>query len=141
MSSIYNIYGTDAHAMTRRLLEASNAISLVPSGGSVALKPNLVVAGDPDDGATTHPGVLSGCIEYFRDCGVQDISIIEGSWVGDNTQRAMKVAGYDEVCRKYGVEFFDLKHDKTRTISSEIGNIEVCVRALEAGLLVNLPVL
>ena len=141
MSSIYNIYGTDSHAMTRRLLEASNAISLVPSGGSVALKPNLVVAGDPDDGATTHPGVLSGCIEYFRDCGVKDITIIEGSWVGDNTSRAMKAAGYGEVCRKYGVDFFDLKHDKTRTVSSEIGNIEVCVRALEAGLLVNLPVL
>ena len=69
MSSIYNIYGTDAHAMTRKLLEASNAIALVPSGGSVALKPNLVVAGDPDDGATTHPGVLTGCIEYFREGG------------------------------------------------------------------------
>ena len=55
MSHIYNIYGTDAHAMTRKLLEASDAIKLVPSGGSVALKPNLVVAGDPDDGATTTP--------------------------------------------------------------------------------------
>ena len=141
MSSIYNIYGTDAHTMTRKLLEASDAIALVPSGGSVALKPNLVVAGDPDDGATTHPGVLTGCIEYFRDCGVKDISIIEGSWVGDNTGRAMKAAGYDEVCKKWGVEFFDLKHDKTRSITTPIGDIDVCVRALEAGLLVNLPVL
>ncbi|MBQ7155770.1 MAG: DUF362 domain-containing protein [Synergistaceae bacterium] len=141
MSNIYNIYGTDSHNMTLKLLEASNAISLVPSGGNVALKPNLVVAGHPDDGATTHAGVLSGCIEYFRDNGIQDISIIEGSWVGDNTSRAMKTAGYDEVCRKYDVPFFDLKHDKTRSISTPIGDIEVCVRALEAGLLVNLPVL
>ena len=141
MSRIYNVYGHDPHAMTKKLLEASEAIRLIPSGGSVALKPNLVVAAHPDDGATTHAGVLSGCIEYFRDNGVQDISIIEGSWVGDNTQRAMKAAGYDEVCRKYGVEFFDLKHDQTRSINTPIGDIEVCVRALEAGLLVNLPVL
>ena len=125
MSSIYNIYGQDSHSMTRKLLEASDAIKLVPSGSSVALKPNLVVAGHPDDGATTHAGVLAGCIEYFRDSGVKDISIIEGSWVGDNTSRAMKTAGYDEICRKYDVPFIDLKHDKTRSITTPIGPIEI----------------
>ena len=141
MSSIYNIYGTDSYSMTQKLLDASDAKSLVPSGGSVALKPNLVVAGHPDNGATTHAGVLAGCIEYFRDSGVRDISIIEGSWVGDNTSRAMKTAGYDEICRKYDVPFFDLKHDKTRSVNTPIGPIDICVRALDAGLLVNLPVL
>ena len=141
MSKIYNIYGTDSHSMTKKLLEAYDAIKLVPSGGSVALKPNLVVAKRPESGATTHAGVLSGCIEYFRDAGVRDISIIEGSWVGDETNRAMKTAGYDEVCRKYNVPFYDLKHDKTRTVNTEIGPIEICARALDAGLLVNLPVL
>ena len=141
MSKIYNIYGTDSQTMTRKLLEASDAIKLVPSGGSVAFKPNLVVAGHPDDGATTHAGVLAGCIEYVRDSGVQDISIIEGSWVGDNTSRAMRTAGYDEICRKYDVPFIDLKHDKTRSITTPIGPIEICARALDAGLLVNLPVL
>ena len=141
MGKIYNIYGQDAHVMTKKLLEASDAIKLVPSGGSVALKPNLVVAKRPDSGATTHAGVLSGCIEYFRDSGVRDISIIEGSWIGDDTARAMETAGYDEVCRKYNVQFYDLKHDKTRTVNTKIGPMEICVRALDAGLLVNLPVL
>ena len=98
MSKIYQIYGHDAHEMTVRLLEASDAIRLVPSGGSVALKPNLVIAGTPESGATTHAGVLSGCIEYFRARGVSDISVIEGSWVGDDTMRAMRRAGYDKVC-------------------------------------------
>ena len=37
MGSIYQIYGDDAHDMTLRLLDASNAIARVPSGGSVAL--------------------------------------------------------------------------------------------------------
>ncbi len=141
MSTIYNIYGTASHTMTVRLLEAIDAVRLLPSGGNVALKPNLVVAGHPDDGATTHAGVLSGCIEYFRAKGVSDISIIEGSWVGDNTQRAMKTAGYDEICRRYDVPFYDLKKDKTRSVDTPIGKIDVCSRALDAGLLVNLPVL
>ena len=141
MRKIYNIYGTDSHGMTKRLLEASDAISLVPSGASIALKPNLVIAGRPEDGATTHAGVLSGCIEYFRDNGAKSISIIEGSWVGDETMKAMKRAGYDEICRKYDVPFHDLKHDKTRKIDSPIGPMEICCRALDAGFLVNLPVL
>lgn len=141
MSKIYQIYGGDAHAMTLSLLEAANAIKRVPAGGSVALKPNLVIAGTPESGATTHPGVLSGAIEYFRDHGVKDISVIEGSWVGDETMRAMRRAGYDKVCAKYDVPFYDLKKDKTRPVNTAVGKIDVCCRALDAGLLVDLPVL
>ena len=141
MANIYQIYGQDAHDMTLRLLEAAQAIRLVPAGGSVALKPNLVIAGTPESGATTHAGVLSGCIEYFRDHGVQEISVIEGSWVGDDTLRAMRRAGYDKVCAQYNVPFYDLKKDDTRPVKTAIGNIDICRRALEAGLLVDLPVL
>ena len=103
MGRIYQIYGRDAHAMTLALLEASRAIERVPAGGSVALKPNLVIADVPENGSVTHAGVLSGAIEYFSDHGVRDISVIEGSWVGDDTQRAMRRAGYDAVCGKYNV--------------------------------------
>ena len=141
MSKIYQVYGQDAHDMTLKLLEASDAIRLVPAGGSVALKPNLVIAGTPEDGATTHAGVLSGCIEYFRARGVREISVIEGSWIGDETMRAMRRAGYDKVCEKYNVPFFDLKKDETRAVKTAIGNIDICCRALDAGLLVDLPVL
>ena len=141
MADIFQIFGQDAHEMTVRLLEASDAIRLVPSGGSVALKPNLVIAGTPESGATTHAGALSGCIEYFREHGVQDISVIEGSWVGDETMRAMRRAGYDKVCERYHVPFYDLKKDKTRSVQTAIGKIDICCRALDAGLLVNLPVL
>ena len=141
MRNIFNIYGTDAHTMTKTLLRASNAISLVRPGSNVALKPNLVVAGTPENGATTHPGVLSGCIEYFQENGIRDISVIEGSWVAADTMKAMKRAGYDEVCKEYNVPFYDLKRDKTRAISTQIGPIEICCKALDAGLLVDLPVL
>ena len=141
MGKIYQIYGQDAHVMTKALLEAANAAALIPPGGSVALKPNLVIAGSPERGATTHAGVLSGAIEYFRSKNVTDISVIEGSWVGDNTMKAMRRAGYDAVCEKYGAPFFDLKRDGTRDVDTPIGPIPVCRRALDAGLLVDLPVL
>lgn len=141
MAYIYEIFGSDAHTMTKALMERADIIHAIPSGAPVALKPNLVVAAAPESGATTHAGVLSGAIEYLRDHGVGDISIIEGSWVGDNTGRAFHAAGYDAVGRRYNVPLFDLKHDKTRTVKTPFRSMEICCRALDAGYLINLPVL
>ncbi len=141
MSKIYEVFGTDAHEMTMALLEASDSASLIPQGASVALKPNLVIAGSPETGATTHPGVLSGCIEYLQAHGFSNISVIEGSWIGGNTGSAMRVAGYDKVCNKYGVPFYDLKKDETRPVKTPLRNIDICVKALDADFLIDLPVL
>ena len=141
MSRIYEIFGTNAHAMTRALMESAGAACKIPSGASVALKPNLVVAASPETGATTHAGVLSGAIEYLRDHGFRDISIIEGSWVGDDTGRAFRAAGYEAVGKKYGVPLFDLKRDKTCRVDTPLRPMDICCRALDADYLINLPVL
>lgn len=141
MKKIFNIFGQNPHEMTKKLLEASNAFKLVSPDQSVALKPNLVVSGTPENGAVTHAGVLSGCIEYFFEHDIKNISIIESSWVGAETIRAMKKAGYDKICEKYNVPFYDLKKDKIKSVNTPIGAIDICERALNSGVLVNLPVL
>jgi uncharacterized protein (DUF362 family) len=141
MAKIFEIYGTDAHEMTKSLMKAAHAADLIPAGASIALKPNLVVEGRPENGATTHAGVLSGCIEYLQSEGFTDISVIEGSWVGGNTGRALKVCGYDKVCAKYGVPFYDLKKDSTRTIDTPFRPMDISCRALDADFLIDLPVL
>ena len=114
MPAIYEIYGTDAHLMAYSLMSAADVAAMIPKKAAIALKPNLVIAAGPEGGATTHSGVLSGCIAYLQENGFSDISVIEGSWVGDNTDRAMKACGYDKVCRDCNVPFYDLKKDKTR---------------------------
>ena len=98
MSRIYEIFGTNAHAMTR-----------APDGvrrRSVAKSPPGALGGLaqpggrlPETGATTHAGVLSGAIEYLRDHGFRDISIIEGSWVGGRHRPGLPAAGYEAVGR------------------------------------------
>lgn len=141
MASIYEIFGTDAHNMTLSLMKAANVADMIPAGASVALKPNLVMAGAPDSGATTHAGVLSGCIEYLQAHGYRVISIIEGSWVGSQTDRAVHICGYDQVCKLYNVPFYDLKKDRTRRIETPLRPMDICERALDAGFLISLPVL
>ena len=141
MPKIYEIYGTDAHEMTLALMQAAEIAKIIPQGASIALKPNLVTGGKPETGATTHAGVLSGCIEYLQKNNFSKISIIEGSWLGANTERAMKSCGYDEICEKYGVPFYDLKKDKTRQVNTKLRPMEICSRAWDADFLINLPVL
>ena len=141
MGRIYEVFGTDAHEMTLSLLRSADVKSMIPAGASVALKPNLVLASPPEQGATTHPGVLSGCIEYLREAGIRDISIIESSWIGAKTEPSMRAAGYDKVCEKYGVPFFDLKKDAVRTVQTPMRPMEIACRALDADFLIDLPVL
>ena len=141
MANLYQIYGTDAHSMTVALMEAADVASMIPAGASVALKPNLVTAGTPESGATTHPGVLSGCLSYLKDHGFQKLSIIEGSWVGANTNHAYRSCGYDAVCKKYNVPFYDLKRDTVQKVKTPLRTMEICTRALDTGFLINLPVL
>ena len=141
MAKIYEVFGTNAHEMTMTLMQASNAAAMIPKGASIALKPNLVLAGEPETGATTHPGVLSGCIAYLQGEGFSNICVMEGSWVGDRTDRAMKHCGYDRVCEKYGVPFYDLKKDKTRTVHTPLRDMEITSRALDTDFLIDLPVL
>lgn len=141
MPPIYEIFGTDAHAMTYSLMTAADVAGMIPKGATIALKPNLVIAAGPEGGATTHPGVLTGCISFLQDNGFTEISIIESSWVGDKTVRAMKACGYDKVCEKYNVPFYDLKKEKARTVETRLRPMEICCKALDADFLIDLPVL
>ncbi len=141
MSVIYEIYGTDEIGMTKELMKAANIAVSIPAGAKIALKPNLVHADVAENGATTHSGILAGCIEYLQENGFLDISIIESSWVGGNTDRAMKVCGYDKICDRYGVPFYDLKKDSTRTVNTPFRPMEITARALDADYLIDLPVL
>lgn len=141
MPSIYEIYGSDAHQMTISLMEAAKVSSLIPRNASIALKPNLVIDCSPDSGATTHSGVLSGCIEYLQANGFSNICVMESSWIGDRTERAMKTCGYHKVCDKYSVPFYDLKKEKARTVQTALRPMEITCRALDTDFLIDLPVL
>ena len=140
-SKIFVTCDLDGFEGARRILEASGAGELFRPGMHVALKPNLVVAKPASSGATTSPRVVAGAIEFLRDCGVRDITIMEGAWAGDSTERAWQVCGYRALEKKYGVRLLDLKKDRTRNVSVAGTPIELCESPLDVDRLVNLPVL
>ncbi len=140
-AAIHEIYGTDHADMAKQLAEAAGLAGLVPSGAVVRLKPNLVVGRPAEGGATTHPGILAGLIEYLQDHGAAGVEVVEGSWVGDDTARAFAACGYTELAKRYGVRLFDLKKDTATPVETPLGPVRVCDMVLEADFLINLPVL
>ena len=102
-NDIIIIHGTDYKNMAKRVLEqAGVAADIGDLNKKVALKPNLVTAKAPSSGATTHGELLAGVIEYLQEHGFQNITIMEGSWVGDHTEDAFQAAGYHQGGRGHG---------------------------------------
>ena len=138
---IFEVFGQDAHNMTLSLMDAANVASRIQKNASIVLKPNLVLDSSPENGATTHAGVLSGCVEYLLSHGFENICIAESSWVGAKTEQSFKACGYDEVCNKYNVPFYDLKKDSVETVNTPFRPMSVSRRILNADYLIDLPVL
>lgn len=135
------IYGTSSGSMVRRLLERLAPQKDLPLSTKIALKPNLVLAKPSSSGATTTPGVTAGVIEFFQERGYKNICILESSWLGDDTGRAFKVCGYEELSHLYNIPLYDLKRDAAVKKTYRGLSLEVSKRALEVDYLVNLPVL
>ena len=141
-NDIIIIHGTNYKEMSMQVLEKAGLADLIGSRDkSVALKPNLVVAAHPSGGATTHSELLAGVIEYLQDHDFRRISIMEGSWVGDNTQSAFSAAGYREISRKYNVPLIDLQKDSYHEYDAKGMKINVCDKAKAVDFMINMPVL
>lgn len=141
MADIYINYGTNLKEMTYELMKKANIAAEIRHGMKIAIKPNLVVSRPADEGATTHPEIVEGIIQYLFDNGAHDITILEGSWVGDSTEKAFRNCGYTDLAEKYGVKLIDTKHDRTITRESLGLNLTVCESVVSADYLINVPVL
>ena len=87
-NQIFKIYGKDYKEMTKSLLEVSELASMLDAETRIGIKPNLVTPTPAEYGATTHPEVVAGIIEYLQENGCYHIVIIESSWIGDKTSEA-----------------------------------------------------
>ena len=141
MADIYVNYGTDIVAMVGELMRAADIAAKVKPAAKVCIKPNLVIASTAEGGATTHPEIVEGIIIYLQQAGVKDITIAEGSWVGDSTRRAFDRCGYNALGVKYGVRLVDTKQDKV--VSKRVSGKEyyLCETIASCDYLINVPVL
>ena len=134
-------YGKNWQKTTYDTLAASDIKSYLKTGMSVSIKPNLVLPSPPSEGATTHPVVVEGIIQFLHDFGIKNIQVMESAAAGYNTIKAFKTCGYEFLEKKYGIVLVDLKNAPSRTLSHSGINIQIAEAALDTDFLINVPVL
>lgn len=138
---IYMIQGSDYKENTIKLLESLDlARDIGDHNKRIGLKPNLAVAKPAPSGATTHPELVDGLLTYLKDRGFENLVVLESSWIGESTSRAVRVSGILDVCKKHQVEFIDLQKDSSTTCPAQGMDIRVCNEALKIDYLINMPV-
>ncbi len=141
-NEIFQSYGTDYKAMTKRLLAQADLAADIPGKSArIGIKPNLVSPTPASYGATTHPEIVAGILEYLQENGFANIAILEGSWVGDKTEEAFQVCGYTELAGQYGVELLDMQKDSSEEVDCGGMPLRICSKALTLDYLINVPVL
>ena len=140
-NDIILINGTDYKQMARAVLEKAFLADLIKDRSKkVALKPNILGTVLPEEGATTHTELVCAAIEYLQENGFKNIFIMEGAWVGDDTQTAFNVLGYNAISKKYGVPLIDLQTDESVRLDAKGMKISVCKKALDMDFVINMPV-
>lgn len=139
---ILSVQGRDYSQMTVRLLTSADLAGMIGDRNArICLKPNLVVAGKASNGGVTHPEIVDGVITYLKDNGFENITLMEGSWVGDDTYRAFRVSGIGDVCKMHKVPYYNTKDDSYTEIRVDGHSFKVTERLKNVDWLINLPVL
>lgn len=139
---IYAICGKEYKEMTKTLLKECRLHELIGlKEKRIGIKPNLVSPTEASYGATTHPEVVAGIIEYLKESGFENLVMLEGSWVGDRTEEAYEVCGYRELSEKYGVPFWDTQKDKGVLKLCAGLELHICESVEKLDFLINVPVL
>lgn len=140
-NNIWVFYGDDPKAMVLEILHKVQPEEGLDKDASIGIKPNLVVAKPSTSGATTSPELVQGIIEYFQSKGYMNISILEGSWIGDRTSKAFKVCGYEDLSERYNVPLIDLQKDSYTEYNVDGLKLNICSKISEIDYLINVPVL
>ncbi len=141
-NDILRIHGTDYKEMTKKLLYEASLISRIPSKDSmVGIKPNLVAPSPAMFGATTHPEIVAGIIDYLRENGHEKIMVLEGSWIGDKTSDSYEICGYKSLLEGYGVPFVDTQKDGYHAKECAGMELNICNAVDAVDFMINVPVL
>ena len=134
--------GTDYKKMTKDLLKQSGLAEMIGDKKKfIGIKPNLVSGSLASEGATTHPEIVAGIIEYLQENHFTNLAMLEGSWVGDRTAEVAKLCGYYDLEKKYQVPFWDMQKDKSFTKECKGMELKLCESLKKIDFLINVPVL
>lgn len=135
----------------RGVVEACGGLEAIKPGIKAFIKPNIVFwtksVPFPKWGVITTSRVVTDMVELLKDHGVDDITIGEGTVVGDpkdteTMAHAFEYMGYNELAKRYGVKVMNVFEHPFRKVDLGGGvELSMCAEALDSDLVVDLPVM
>ena len=111
------VRGGEPRRMIRQAVTlAGGWLETVAGAEVVLLKPNLTVPRRSGSGVVTDVRLVEGAIELLKEVGVRQVIVGDGPG-GGNAPQAFRVAGYDHLPARYGVELLDLNATPARQVS------------------------
>jgi uncharacterized protein (DUF362 family)/Pyruvate/2-oxoacid:ferredoxin oxidoreductase delta subunit len=104
--------------------------------GRVLIKPNLLLAGRPEQAVTTHPRVVRAVVQFVRDHGGRPV-VADSPAVG-NLARIYRVGAYREALQDLGVPWQAFDGEAEVDIGPPFGRVPLARQALEADAVINL---
>ncbi|MCP4748642.1 MAG: DUF362 domain-containing protein [Desulfobacteraceae bacterium] len=108
----------------------------VAYGDKVLIKPNLLMAAEPDKGIVTHPMLTRAVAEYFLDRGAR-VQVSDSPAVS-NFDKIIRIAGYKEILKGLDVKLTQFQESVDVDIGEPFGSIPISRDALEADAVINL---
>ena len=91
----------------------------------VLIKVNFITTKTWDTGATTDPILVEAIIQRLKQLPVE-VYVVESDATITNADKAFEVTGMAEMCRRNGVEYLNLRHEKDK-VKLSVSNI-LCLK-------------
>lgn len=106
VSKVYVVKGADPAEMSYQAI--GKVFREDAAGKSILLKVNTGFKGPAASGLCTHPEVVRGLIQFFKERNVGKLYVGDSSIVGTDSLEALKSAGLYDVCVQEGVQCVSL---------------------------------
>ncbi len=136
------VEATDLAVATRQALAMLGGMRrFVSRGATVFVKPNIGWARAPAQGANTHPAVVAAVVEACYEAGAKVVMVADHTL--DDPERCYRRSGIQAAAEAAGARVEQVTAARFRRMDLEgraIGEWEVYVDAVEADVLINVPV-
>jgi len=128
----------DDSGLKQVIFDMMNAMGgdAIPTGATVVIKPNFLLAAGPEKGITTHPKVLRYVSEFIIEKGCSPV-ISDSPPIG-SFEKILSKGGYVKALSGLDVVFRPFREPSKIDIGEPFGVIEIAKDALEADVVINL---
>ena len=113
MEQVAIVKGERSHEPVFKALDLIDYKTALTGKNRVLVKVNFITDKTWDTGATTDPVVVEAILEKLKDLPVT-VNVVESDATMTNANRAFEATGMKDVCKRYGIEFLNLRHIKEK---------------------------